>query len=767
MTLGKSVAILDGVAKIRGQARYPDDLPHDGLYARLLFSDRPHARLLSLDTSAAEALPGVVAIFGAADVPNNLYGLKDPDQPVFLDPRSVAQGAALGANVSRWEADRVVLVIAESEAVAARACRRVETVWEDLPTVTTVDEAMRDETLLEPGATTNTLAHLELRVGDVDAAFEASCVTVESTYEIPGQEHAYLQTEAATSRVDRQGRVVVEVAGQWAHGDQRQIARALDLPEELVRVVYPAIGGAFGGREDVSLQIVMALAAWRLHQCGEPRAIRARWTREQSIVGHCKRHAVRARTRWGAYADGRISAIEADLVIDAGAYRSTSEVVLANLHFAAAGPYTVEAIRLDSRAVLTNNVPGGAARGFGVPQAAFIAEQQMNKLAEALAMDPVEIRRLNALRDGSLSLGQTPMPAAVSLEEVLQRCAEAAARPVARREATLRQRRALVPSSSLRRGRGFACGFKNVGYSFGYPESSTTTLELHGTEAIDRVVLRQAAADVGQGAHVVCRQMAAAALDIELEVVELITGDTAATEDCGSCSASRMTLMAGRSIQEAARLAQAKWNEGERPAIATATFHPPATTTIDPTTGHCLPHFAYAYFAEAVDVVVDIDTGEIQIERVVCADDVGRAIHPVQVKGQLEGGIVQALGWALTEELRLEGGRISNPTLSGYLIPTVADAPAEIESVIVEVPDPVGPWGARGVGEPPFIGLAPALTAALHDATGIWFDRLPLLPERVSEELMSAPPPPGHEDGAAPARSVIRSASTSSGRNPS
>ncbi len=738
MTLGASVPSADGVAKVGGRAWYPDDRPHDGLYARLLFSDRPHSRLVSLDTSAASALPGVVAIFGAADVPNNLYGLKDADQPVFLDPRAPAQGAATGTDVSRWEADRVVLVVAESEAVAARACRLVETAWEDLPAVTTVDEALRDEILLEPGATTNTLAHLELRVGDVEAAFAASEVTVQATYEIPGQEHAYLQTEAATSRVDREGRVVVEVAGQWAHGDRRQIAHALGLPEDRVRVVYPAIGGAFGGREDVSLQIVTALAAWRLHQAGDPRPIRARWTREQSIVGHFKRHSVCARTRWGAWADGRISAIEADIVVDAGAYRSTSEVVLANLHFAAAGPYAVEAIHLDSRAVLTNNVPGGAARGFGVPQAAFIAEQQMNKLAEALAMDPVEIRRLNALRDGSLSLGQTPMPEGVSLDPVLKRCAEAASRPVARREATLRERRALAPASSLRRGRGFACGFKNVGYSYGYPDCSTSTLELHGEETIDRVVLRQAAADVGQGAHTVCRQMAAAALDVALEVVELVTGDTTETDDCGSSSASRMTLMAGRSIQEAARLARAKWSRSERPAVATGTFRPPATTPIDARTGHCLPHFAYAYFAEAVDVSVDIDTGEIQVERVVCVDDAGRVIHPLQVKGQLEGGVVQALGWALTEELRFEAGRIANPTLSGYLIPTVADAPTEIESVIVEVPDPVGPWGARGVGEPPFIGLAPALTAALHDATGIWFDRLPLLPERVSEALAAA-----------------------------
>jgi CO/xanthine dehydrogenase Mo-binding subunit len=738
VAIGRSERRVDAREKVTGTARYPADLGQPGdLFARIVFSGLPHARMLRMDTREAAALPGVVAILTARDVPRNEYGLVRCDQPVLVGVGG-SRDSRVPADVSRWEADHIAVVIAETERAASAAAEAIRVSWEELPIVGNVTAAMTDATLVHPEGErgSNTYDHAKVRKGEADAALRAADVVVEGTYTLPHQEHAFLQPEAAVAYVDADQRITVEIAGQWAHGDQRQIAHALRLPPERIRVRYPAIGGAFGGREDASLQIVMALAAWRLWERGETRRIRAAWSREESILGHGKGHWMRVQTRWGATRSGRLTAVEARLVLDAGAYNYTSDVLMRNALTFLCGPYDVPNVRLDGFSVYTNNVPGAAFRGFGAPQACFAAESQMNRLACALGMDPIALRLLNGLREGSVGVTQTVVPEGVGLERVVESCAGA---PVPTAEAPPSAPSAFLslPADfrAVRTGRGFACGFKNVGYSFGSSEGCDAALEIHGGESIERVVVRCAAAEVGQGAHTVIRQMAAEALGVATERVELIGADTALAGDAGSASASRLTMMTGRAVLEAAELGRARWQAGERPARSQARFAPPPTDPLDPDTGKSVPHLSYGYVAESVELAVDVETGHLRISRVVCSDDVGRVINPLLARGQIEGGVAQAYGGAVHEELRLEDGRIRNPRLSEYLIPGIGDVPVRVESLLVETPDPLGPWGARGIGEMPFLPLAAAITAALHDATGVWLDELPLTPERVVAAL--------------------------------
>jgi CO/xanthine dehydrogenase Mo-binding subunit len=737
MAVGQSRFRIDAPGKVTGDTLYPGDIALEAfLHAKVVFSGKARARMLSMDLTEAKAVPGVVAIFTAADVPVNEYGLTMFDQPVFIGLNDT-QRSKVPADVSRWEGDQVALVVAETADAAQEAAEKIAIEWEDLPLVRDVFEGLKDETLVHPEHATNVIKHFVIRKGDVDAGWAEADVIIEGRYEVPHQEHAYLQPEAAVSYVDEDGRVTVEIAGQWTHEDQTQIAHALDMPREKIRVIYPAIGGAFGGREDMSLQIVMALAAWKLRERGEDRPIRTQWSREESIIGHHKRHRAVVETRWGARKDGCITVVEADVYLDGGAYNYTSNKVLGNFHLCVGGPYQIPNARIDSYAIYTTTVPGGAFRGFGAPQGAFVAETQMNKLAEALGIDPVELRLKNCFQENSIALTQTVMPAGVSMPEVIENCARAAHWSDPLPEAPPFKAFHSLPAStgSIRRGRGFACGFKNVGFSFGFPERCEATIELYGGTQIERAVLHHAGADVGQGGHTVFRQMAAEALGIDYDRVQLIVSDTAYTGDSGSSSASRMTFMAGNAIKGAAERALDAWKNEDRPAVGHVRFTPRPTDMIDSATGKGDANISYGYVAESVELSVDIETGHIVVERVVCADDVGKAINPMLVEGQIEGAIVQAYGYAVTENLREKDGHILNPRLSTYLIPGIRDIPQRVESVILEVPDPQGPWGARGMAEMPYIPLAPAIVAALHDATGVWFDKFPLTPELVATRL--------------------------------
>ncbi len=737
--IGRSVARVDARVKVTGEAIYPGDLTMPGmLHGKILFAGRPHARILRIDTSAAMAVPGVVAVLTARDVPVNEYGLQIPDQPVLCGPGSGKEGA----DVVRFVGDQVALVVAETERAASRARDLVQVEYEDLPVITDPFEALRPGAFpihpprppnpVHPELATegNLICHHQIRKGNVEAAWSQCDVIVESEYRTPFQEHAYLQPEAGVGYIDEEGRVTVVVAGQWVWEDRRQIAHALGLPQERVRVIYPAIGGAFGGREDMSIQIVLALAAWKLQ-----RPVKIVWSREESILGHCKRHPMWFRCKLGATREGKLIAAEVRVVADGGAYCYTTNKVLGNTTITCTGPYEIPNVRVDVDGVYTNNPPCGAFRGFGAPQGIFAAEMQMNKLAEALGMDPVELRLRNLLRDGSLTAMGTPLPEGVSLVEVTERCAQAAGW----RRTERGWSRPVSGGTEPRRGTGFAVGFKNVGFSFGYQENCWARIELYGDAKIEHVRVYIGSADVGQGSHTVIRQMAAEATGVAPECVEVIPSDTATSPgSSGSASASRTTFMAGNAIRGAAAAALAGWRAEERPAVGEYTYLAPKTTPFDPQSGYGTPNFAYGYVAQAVEAEVDPATGCIRVLRVVCADDVGRAVNPQQVEGQVEGGVVQALGWATCENFIVQGGHVLTRDLSTYLIPTIADIPERVETVIVEHPDPNGPWGVRGMGEMPFLPLTPALVAAVHDASGVWFDALPLTPERVFTGLQEA-----------------------------
>ncbi len=727
--LGKNISRVDALSKVTGQALYPGDVSFPNqLYMKVLFANRAHAIIRSIDISRASSAPGVVMVLTAADVPNNEYGLGVPDQPVLCGPGSNKEYA----DRVRFIGDQVALVIAETEEAANQARKLISVDYEDLPVISDPFSAMREDALLvHPERDSNIFTKYRVRKGDTQKAFSEADVVIESEYTTPVQEHAYLQPEAGIGYIDDEGRVTVIVGGQWIHEDQEQIAHSLNLDKEQVRVIYPAIGGAFGGREDMSVQIILGLAALKLKEKGILRPVKIVWSREESIIGHHKRHAYYFKTRWAATKDGILTAAEVDIVADGGAYVYTSPKVLGNAVLMCTGPYNIPNVSIDAKAVYTNNIPGGAFRGFGGPQGAFIAESQINKLAEKLKIDPVEFRLKNLLKEGEpLSVG-TPLPEGISIDKVVEECALRSGW----RSNKDYKKPELPQESSIKRGIGFACSFKNIGFSFGAPENSWAIIELHGEAEIEKVILRHAGAEVGQGAHTVFKQMAAEAVGVPLDMVELKLSDTAFTKNSGSVSASRMTFMAGNAIKGAAQLALEKWKNEERPAVAEFQYWPPKTSPFDPETGYCRPNFAYGYVAQSVECEVDTETGKIKITRVVCADDVGRAVNPQLIEGQVEGAIVQASGYAITENFIQKDGFVLTDRLSTYLIPTVLDIPDQVETVILEYSDKIGPWGIKGMGEMPYLPFAPAVTAAVHDATGIWFNDFPLTSEKVYTAL--------------------------------
>ena len=716
--IGAALPRVDALDKVTGKACYPADLVRPGmLYGKVVFAHRVHARITRLDTQAARAYPGVVAVLTAADVPYNAYGLITEDQPLLC------------SDVVRYEGDKVALVLAESKDAAEEGARRVIVEYEDLPAITDPERALDpDAPLVHPARGTNLLLHVPIRKGDIARGFAEADVTVEGEFQTSWQEHAYLQPDAGIAYIDEHGRVVVETAGQWLHEDRRQIAKILGLPEEQVVIRYAAIGGAFGGREDLNVQPLLALAAWKLR-----RPVAIVWSREETTIGHHKRHPVRIRCRWGARRDGRITAVQADILADGGAYASTSAEVIKVAALFASGCYEVPNIWVDGYAVYTNNPPTGAFRGFGAPQAHFAAEIMVTKLAHALGIDPIELRRRNIYHEGSIEPTGHPLPPGVSAPLVLERCVD---------EARVRlgygQPRE-HPAPHLRRGVGLACGIKNLGYSFGYPEQATATVELFGRGDLERACVRIGAADVGQGAHTILRQIAAETLGLPLERIELICADSAEAPNAGSASASRMTLMGGRAVHDAAREALRKWHETDAEHVsATVQFRPPRTTPLDPETGECIPNYCYGYTAQTVEVEVNTITGQVRVVRVISVHDVGRAINRQQVEGQIEGCLAQALGFALLEHFQVHDGKILTPNFSTYLLPTVLDMPEEIIPVILEHGDPNGPYGARGMAEMPLVPFAAAVAIAIHDAVGVWITRLPMTPERVLDALGAA-----------------------------
>lgn len=715
--IGESHARPDALGKVTGATEYPADRIRAGmLHGKVAFARCPRARLLRLDTERARATPGVVAVLTASDVPFNAFGLIEHDQPVLVPVSGEA----------RFFGDKLALVIAETPDAAIAGVCALGIELEALPPVLDPELAMSPESpLVHEHHASNVLLHVPIRKGDVETALREADVTVSGEFSTTWQEHAYLQPEAGTAWVDEQGRLVMETAGQWLHEDRRQIAAMLAIEDERVIVHYNAIGGAFGGREDLSIQHVLALAAWSLRDQFPGRKVALQWTREESIIGHHKRHPMRIRCTWGAMRDGTITAASSTVIADGGAYASTSAEVLKCASVFASGCYEIPNIATDGYVVYTNNVPSGAFRGFGAPQAQFAVESMIARLADALGMDPVELRRLNLYREGSREPTGNALPPGVSALPVLEAAVECATEHFA----PLREE-PLAPH--IRRGFGFASGIKNVGYSFGYPDNATATVELFGRGEVERAIVRVGAADVGQGTHLALRQIASGVLDLPLTRIRMVTDDSAEAPNAGSASASRLTLLAGGAVHKAATEALNAYVDSEELHVTvTANYRPPATTPLDPVTGSGTPNFCYGYAAQAVAVDVNTVTGQVHVRSIISAHDVGTVINRQQVEGQIEGCLAQALGYVLMEHIISDQGRIMNPHFSSYLLPTALDMPVDIVPVILELADPIGPYGARGMAEMPLVPFAGAVAAAIHDATGVWLSDLPFVPERV------------------------------------
>ncbi len=726
--IGQSLPRYDIASKVQGQRKYPQDFNMEGqLHAQVVWSAYPHARVLKIDARQAEALPGVVKVITWRDVPVNEYGINIMDQPVL-----VGEGAKV-----RWVGDRIAIIVAESEKIARQARDLVRVEYEPLSVVMDPRQAMKPGApLVHEERDSNILKHIPIRRGDIEEGFAQADVIVEGYYVTDAVEHAYMQPEAALGYIDEQGRVTVIAAAQWPHDDLHQIAHMLSLPEDQVREIVPAIGGAFGGREDMYIQHLAALAAF----CTR-RPVKMVWSRTESVQRSGKRHPFYMRHKTGATREGKLTAVEIEIISDAGAYASTSIPILSNAASFSAGPYVVPNARVDAYTVYTNNAVTMAMRGFGATQPPIAYELQMDKLAGKLGMDPVEIRMKNLFEEGSIAITGNRMSHGVGIKETLRQAALAAEW---REENGHWRKPALPPAEAphLRRGIGVACAYKNVCYSMGFDDTSTAevTLNLDRSGEIVRALVKIGASEVGQGVWTALAQIAAEALRVDIRKVNLALVDTAQVPSAGSSSASRHVYMSGNAVLRACQRALAKRERvlheetGESKVTVTYTYHgreARATTPLDPETGQCEPHISYSYGTQIALVEVDTETGEVQVLKLWAANDMGRAINPQMIYGQVAGGVHMGVGYALTEHFIQKEGRALTKSFSEYYIPTVRDMPREFVNILVEVPDPSGPFGAKGLGETPTLSTAPAILNAIHDATGVWLDGVPATPERV------------------------------------
>lgn len=724
--VGRSIDRVDGIAKAQGTAVYPSDIPvpDNCLHAATVRAPIASARIKGLDFANAHATPGVVRILGAADVRgSNRYGLIEADQPVF------ATDAIRGAS------DVLALVVGTSERAAREAAARVQLDLERTEPLLDPEAACApDAPILHPhrervGTHPNVVAERDILRGDFDLALESAAVVVTGEYRTDRVEHAFMAPEAGLAERDDEGRLTLHVATQWPQEDLRQAAAALGEPVDRLRIMQPTIGGAFGGREDISLQILLLLAT---RETGRP--VRMVWSREESIRGHGKRHPFRIRHRLAADADGHLLAAEIDILTDAGCYASTSAAVLDNAVSQACGPYLIDNVRITGRAVYTNNPYTCAMRGFGVNQTNFAMEQQVNKLGAELGLDADEIRSRNFVRNGGRLGGGSTIESADGLPQTLQAAhARAAASPLP------------DPTADWKYGRGTASGLKNVGYSFGFDDRATAVV----TRTPQDATVRIGAAEVGQGVETVLTQIAADSLGLPTDRVRVDWQDTSTAPEAGSSSASRQTFVSGNAVRMACKQVRTAIDEIGGPSripesgvSRTSTYTSPQTQPIDRL--HPTRH-AYAYTGSScvADVRVCTATGRVEVLRLVTAIDAGRVINPLLFEGQSEGGAVMGQGYALQERCVLREGMPVSLDLKSCAVPTATCAVAEIETIAIESPERLGPFGARGIGEITMIPVVPAITAAIYEAIGIWMDEIPALPVRVLSAIESQKPSTG------------------------
>ena len=741
--LGTSSLRPDAVSKVQGRFAFSSDLwAENMLWGATLRSPHAHARIKSIDVTAAWKIDGVECVLTHEDVPGKpTYGLISSDQPV------------LAKDVVRYMGEPIALVAADHPETCRRALEAIVVEYEVLTPLVDAEIAIAGSFPdIHPDG--NVIRLQRVIRGDQTLVGE---VVVESDYEIGMQDQAFLGTEAALALPDPGGTgVELFVATQWLHEDRGQIAACLALPEEKVRLTLGGVGGAFGAREDISLQVHTCLLALRTS-----RPVKMQYSRQESFFGHVHRHPAKIWMRHHATREGKLLRVEARVVMDGGAYASTSAAVLINAVTHVQGPYKCEHATVEGWAVRTNNPPCGAMRGFGVVQACFAHEGQMDRLAEACGISPLEIRLLNAMEQGDLLITGQPILNSAPVAECIRQTADIPLPPAMEQKSDP----LLIPGGSgltatpskIQRGIGWGVSIKNLMYSEGFDDFSTARCTVDNGV----VSLKFATSEVGQGFVTLAPQIARSVLGLDDVFIEPIdTGIGSA----GSTSASRQTWMSGGAVHGACQMVARSIivdvaadrgldpgslaisdtsivdSSGEvicsvadavkgRRYVETCEYHHAPTEDLDENgQGNC--HTAFAFVAHRAVVDVDPELGLVKVVQVATAQDVGRVLNPLSVLGQVEGGIAQGLGLAVMEEIILENGRVRNPSFTDYLLPTALDAP-EVVARYVEVPDPIAPMGAKGVGEPPCISVTPAIVAAIRNATGRDLTRVPVRPQDI------------------------------------
>jgi len=738
--VGIEIPKVDALEKVLGEVKYGADLSlKDPLFLKVVRSPKHHAKIVNIETDEAHRVPGVERIFIAKDIPGkNFVGVINKDQSILALDRV------------RYMGDPVALLVAETEEAAEEAYKKVVVIYEELPFVSNPEEALKwDAPLIHENG--NLLLEFHVVKGDAQAGFKEAEITIEETYATTWIEHAYLEPDTGISYIDEEGRVTVICPTQNVHYDQKEVASFLSLPLEKVRIIQCATGGGFGGRLDITIQCLLSLAAFHLKK-----AVKIVFSREEVFQATSKRHPLKIRYKSGAKKDGKLTAVEVDILGDTGAYASYGATVAIRSAVHATGPYQVPNVMVRSRMAYTNNPWSGAMRGFGVPQMAFAHESQMDLLAQALKIDPIEIRLRNALSVGAeTATGQTLM-ASVGIGETLRRLKEWKDHHI------LPQIDPQRPY--IKKGVGIGSMWYGIGNT-GIANPSTAQVEI---DPNGEVRLFTGVADIGQGSDTVLLQMASEALGLFPKEIRLIRADTAMTTDAGATSASRQTYISGNAvlnaiknlkkgiIQGASQILRVDvkdlfFEEGEirhrlNSSISLSIREvakrcgkilrgegsfDPETTRLDSETGQGVPYATYAFATHLAEVEVDTETGSVKVNRIVASHDVGKAIHPKNVIGQITGGAVMGTGFALMEEF------VPGQTTSfvNYLIPTSKDIP-EVVPILVEDEEPTGPFGAKGVGEPALIPTAPAILNAIADAIGQRIYHLPANLERVMEAII-------------------------------
>ncbi|RJL23588.1 xanthine dehydrogenase subunit D [Bailinhaonella thermotolerans] len=741
--VGESRRRPDGTLKVTGEFAYSSDLWLEGmLWGVTLRSPHPRARIRSIDVSEALAHPGVEAVLTHEDVPGfKFYGLEHKDQPV------------LAIDQVRYQGEPVALVAADHPEVARRAAAKIKVDYEVLTPITDARRAAFDPDCEKVHEDGNVVRHQPVIFGgDVAEARAGADVIVSETFEVGIQDQAFLGPESGLAVPGEDGGVDLYVATQWMHSDLWQIAPCLGLPEEKVRMTMAGVGGAFGGREDLSMQIHAAMLAMRT---GKP--VKIVYNREESFFGHVHRHPARMRYEYGATRDGKLVFAEAEIILDGGAYASSTPNVVGNAASLGVGPYKIPSIRVDAYGVYTNNPPCGAMRGFGAVQACFAYESMMDRMAAALGLDPVTFRQINAAHPGdALATGQV-LEHMAPLAEMLGRL-KAMPMPPERDAAghDLRELPGGVSNTThgegVRRGVGYGVGIKNICFSEGFDDYSTARVRLSIIGGEPTVLVHTSAAEVGQGLVTLKAQIARSELGVRRVTIAPADNQVGSA---GSSSASRQSYMTGGAVKvacEAVRERMFKLFEerlGRPPASLaeavehlpevlgdevideTREFHHHRTERMDPVTGQANSHTQLAICVHRAVVDVDVELGLVKVVELAAVQDVGKIMNPLSLEGQIHGGTAQGLGLALMEEIVVADGKVRNPSFTDYLIPTILDMPP-MRLDILEYADPRAPYGLRGAGEPPTLSSTPAIVAAIRDASGLALTRVPVRPEHIA-----------------------------------